>query len=66
MVSTLYFRGSQSTRSRWFVHRKTAIAGDQSSASFAARSCFQISHIVVFVTKALRFAEPDTSMMLAD
>ena len=41
------------------VHRKTAIGGDQSKTRIfrCAQLRFEISHVVVFVTKALRFAE---------
>ena len=44
------------------VHRETAIGGDQSETRIfrCAQLRFEVSHIVVFVTKALRFAEPNT------
>ena len=41
------------------VHRKTAIGGDQSKTRILrdAQLRFEIRHIVVLVTEALRFAE---------
>ena len=43
------------------VHRETAVSGDQSEARILRRAelRFQIGHVVVFVAKPLRFAEPD-------
>ena len=43
------------------VHRETAISGDQSEARILRRAelRLQIGHVVVLVTKALRFAEAD-------
>ena len=43
------------------VHRETAVGGDQSEARILRRAelRFQIGHVVVLVTKSLRFAEPD-------
>ena len=43
------------------VHRKTAVGRDQSKARGARffQFRFEIGHLVVLVTKALRFAEPD-------
>src|SRR4029077_10757010 len=43
------------------VHRETAVRGNESEARIlcGAELGFEIGHVVVLVTKALRFAEPD-------
>ncbi len=43
------------------VHRETAVGRDQSKARVFGRAQlrFEIGHVVVLVTKALRFAEAD-------
>jgi hypothetical protein len=43
------------------VHRETAVRGDQSEPGVlcSAKLRFEIGHVVVLVTKALRFAKPD-------
>ena len=43
------------------VHREAAVGGDQSEARVPrfAQLRFEIGHVVVLVTKTLRFAEPD-------
>ena len=44
------------------IHRKTAVGGDQLKTRIFRRAQlrFEIRHVVVLVTEALRFAEPDT------
>ena len=44
------------------VHRETTIGGDQfyPGAAGLPQFCFQIRHVVVLVTEALRLAEPNT------
>ena len=44
------------------VHRKAAVRGDQahSRAARLVQLSFEVGHVVMFVTKTLRFAEPDT------
>ena len=43
------------------VHRETTVGGNQSEARILRRAelRFQIGHVVVLVTKPLRFAEAD-------